>query len=1311
MAAGTVSEPAGAGGARVRVSLLGPFTIKRGGRGAGPWYRPPAKRLCELVMVSPGLRVGRELAQEMLFADLGPSAAANALSRALSLARGALSPLGGEVRGLLQADRAHIWASPDVPLDIDLVAHEAALRTALAMERGPSRDTALCTALADDGVLLEDEPYADWALRPREALELLRQRARSELARDRSTGHGRSAPEAVIEAWEACLAHDAASEEAASSLMRIYSAQGQRQLAWRAYDRCRAALEALGLRVSPALAEAQRALMATAPGPAPADAGRWAPGSVSHEERRLVSVFFAELSGPVGIGRDPEDVRHVIGGALAAVIAEVESLGGTVTSVSGAGLVAIFGAPQAHEDDPERAVRTGSRALSAIGAVGAPSLSVRVGIETGPTVVGPLGAGAGYGAVGEVVGVAAALQSAAKAGAVLVGPATRAATHGAFVWGPTEDVVPTPGAKPLVASYLGRPKARPPGYRGPARLAGRAPLAGRLGELAVLDDALRGATSGTGSVVFLVGDPGLGKTRLVQECRKRFMAWVGAGTGRLPLWLEGRCGSYASSTPYGLYQQLLSAWAGVAPEEGELVARPALERAMKAIFGAHADHVDLLAHMMGLPTGPGPAPLAQLSPEDLQRATFAAVRAVVGRLADKGPTVLVLEDLHWADPTSVRLTEELAALAAERPLLLLATRRPEPDPGVSGLEAVLEADARARVRRVELSPLPEEAERALARSLVGRGADEAVIGALCAGAEGNPLFLEERLSSLVERGALVRDGATWDLSGTAATEVPEALERLVRSRVDRLGPRAREVITAASVLGREFALSLLEAVAEVGGEMGTGLGELCATGLLSEVRQTPEPAYRFRHALIQEAIYRGLVRGQRRQLHARAAWCLEEAWPGRLVELASLLGHHYSAAGEAARAVHYLEVAGDHAVSVFANDEAVASYRHALEVVDQDRSGDIATKAAVELRAKLAEVLWRNSRFGEAREVLKKALPLVGPEQALQAARFQARLGRVEVEDHHFDAALVAFDTASELLREHPAEHDEEWADLWLEVQVDGLANLYYWGNEPDKAAVVLANARPIVEALGSPVRKTSFYVNLSTQRNRETRYRTDEESIANLRTALKVAEQGIGEHGTAIVLSTLGFQLLWHGDLSEAQEKLEAALAIGARIGDPWRQAMCLCYLNITALRRSDVGAVRALAPRSIAAAEAANYPAYVAAAKATMAWVAWKDGNFGDVAPLATEALGLWATIAVTFPFQWTCLWPLIAVRLADGEPAEAVDASRRLLVPPQQRLPDELELLVEAAGAAWDRGEHQLAAGKLADALEMAGRLGYA
>jgi hypothetical protein len=236
------------------------------------------------------------------------------------------------------------------------------------------------------------------------------------------------------------------------------------------------------------------------------------------------------------------------------------------------------------------------------------ALSVRVGIETGPAVVGLSASGHGYGAVGEVVGAAAALQSAAKAGSVLVGPVTRAATEGTFEWSQTEEVVP-PGAKPLVASYLERPKARPFGYRGRGRRAGAAALVGRDRELAVLDEVMRATTSGAGSVLFIVGEPGLGKTRLVQESRKRFMAWVGAGTGRLPLWLEGRCASYASSTPYGLYQQLLSAWVGAAPEEGEEVVRSALERAMKAIFGGQVDH----AGFAGPHDGPTPRPGGGLS--------------------------------------------------------------------------------------------------------------------------------------------------------------------------------------------------------------------------------------------------------------------------------------------------------------------------------------------------------------------------------------------------------------------------------------------------------------------------------------------------------------------------------------------------------------------------------------------------------------------------------------------------------------------------------------------------------------------------
>ena len=1320
-----MSGPEPPGPAGVQVTLLGHLTIKVGNKSAGPWRRPTAKRLCELLMVSNERRIGREVACELLFPNLGPAAAANALSKALSLARKAFSCLGEEAPALLRADRGHIWVEPGYPLEIDYVTHERLLQAALQMAPGDQRDAALSNALAIEGVLLEDEPYADWALRPREALELLRQRARLELARDRSRGYGRARPDEVIEGWQGCFAHDPSSEEAGSALIRFYAAEGRRQLVQSTFERCRDALEALGLSVSPALEETYWAAAGTAPAVPISSGGavplpHRQPTALHKEERRLVTVLFAELSRPVGAGRrlDLEDLRQAVGEALATLIAEVEALGGTVTSVSGVGLAALFGAPEAHEDDPERALRAGYRIVSSVAAGVAGGLTARVGIETGPAIVGPLGAAGHleYGAVGEVVGVAGRLQSAAKMGSVLVGPATRAATDTAFVWGPTEEVVLAPAAKPTVATYLERPKARSVGYHGRPRLAGRAPFVGRDTELSLLDNTLREATSGTGSVTFVVGEPGLGKTRLVQECRKRFMAWVGAGTGRLPLWLEGRCASYASSTPYGLYRQLLSAWVGVAPEEGEEALRSALAQAMKAMFGAEVDHFSFLAHLMGLRAGRGEERLSRMSPEALQRSTFAAVRAVVARLAAVGPTVLALEDLHWADPTSVRLTEDLAALAAAGPLLVLVTRRPEPDPGVSDLESLLETgEAPCRFRRVELSPLPEAAERALVTSLLGGDGPAPVIETVRAGVEGNPLFLEERFLSLVETGTLVRRDGAWSLSGLGAEvpgvpEVPSVLERLIRSRVDRVSEQECEVVEAASVLGAEFDFPLLGALIGTASGLAPVLRQLCTAGLFAEVRASPEPVYRFRHSLIQEATYSGMLRERRRQLHARAASVLETASTGRAEEMAAVLGHHFAMAGEAERAVHYLEIAGDHAVSIFANDEAVASYRYALATADKDGSSDFLAAAAIDLRAKLSEVLWRNARFDEARQTLHEAAQLAGTAQPLKTARFYARLGRVEVEDHQFEAALAAFDAANELLGDNREGKDDEWVDLWLEVQSDGLSNLYYWANEPEKAKAVLEKARPVADARGSAGRRAGVYVNLTTQRNRETRYRIDTETLANARGALKAAEEGIGEHDMGSVVSTLGVQLLLHGDLAEAREKLQAALEIGERIGDPFRVAMCLCYLTLTAARRHDVEAVQSLAPQALAAAEAVNYRAYVASAKATMAWACWKREDFENTVALATEALELWAGLVVTFPFQWSCLWPLLSVRLATGEVDKAVEASRQLLEPPQLRLPDDLETVLETAVMAWDQGDREVAAEQLSAALELAGHLGY-
>ena len=609
---------------------------------------------------------------------------------------------------------------------------------------------------------------------------------------------------------------------------------------------------------------------------------------------------------------------------------------------------------------------------------------------------------------------AAALQSAAKPGSVLVGPATKAATEGIFEWGPVNQVAVDGRRQPLDAVYMVRPKARRPGLRGERGAARSSRMVGRQTELSTLADALRQATAGTGSVIFVVGEPGLGKTRLVQECRRRFMAWVGAGTGRLPLWLEGRCASYASSTPYGLYQQLLSAWTGVAPEDGEETVDAALGRALRAVFSGHVDHVAFLAHLMGVRAGGESARLARLSPEALQRATFAAVEALVAQLASKGPTVLVLEDLHWADPTSLRLHEELATLAGATPLLLIATRRPEPDPGVSALESTLEFRSSCPFRRIELAPLDDDTEHELSQRILGGNPGRRVVEAVRANVDGNPLFLEERFLSLVETGDLVKDGTSWSLSRTPSRNVPEVLERLIRSRVDRLPSRPRQVLTSASVLGPEFSFPVLEAVCHAAPGLRAAVVELCEVRLLTEVRRVPEPVFRFRHALIQEAIYGGLVRDERRQLHARAAWGMEVESAGRLHEMAAVIGHHFALAGEAERAIHHLEAAGKYAAARFAVAEAVSSYRSAIAIADADGRGS--GTSVVDLRYQLAEVLWRSGRFDEAREVLHQALALVGPGRWLPAARLQARLGRVESESNRYDAALAAFEAADELL-------------------------------------------------------------------------------------------------------------------------------------------------------------------------------------------------------------------------------------------------------------------------------------------------------
>ena len=296
---------------------------------------------------------------------------------------------------------------------------------------------------------------------------------------------------------------------------------------------------------------------------------------------------------------------------------------------------------------------------------------------------------------------------------------------------------------------------------------------------------------------------------------------------------------------------------------------------------------------------------------------------------------------------------------------------------------------------------------------------------------------------------------------------------------------------------------------------------------------------------------------------------------------------------------------------------------------------------------------------------------------------------------------------------------EPEVFDVWLESQV-GLAQVHYWQDEPDKLAALFAVVGPAFKANGEPRHRQADYLGaLLLWQLAERRHRVDNEVLDTARKGLAAAREfphsaGLGGNLPQVDIGwkviNVGLCLLWYGDLDGAKNQLTEALRIAARVGSVAMRAEAMSYLNLAALRGNDPDAVAVLAPQAIETAHAAAKPQYVATAKASLAWMAWKTGRLAEVEALAEHALECWRTTTWQ-PYHWVCLWPLIGVRLAAGQVAEAVGAARQLLPAPQQRLPDELEDVMQSAIAAWDHGEPERAADTLTSALELAQRLRFA
>src|SRR5919202_3900129 len=689
--------------------------------------------------------------------------------------------------------------------------------------------------------------------------------------------------------------------------------------------------------------------------------------AVTVGERRIVSVLVADVVRSTTIAErlGPERSKFLMDEVIRLMTEHVERYDGTVAQVAGDAVYALFGAPLAHEDDSERAVRAALAIQRSIAqyaeevraAYGA-ELAVRVAVNTGPVVVSPdsLDGNDRWNALGDTVNVAARLEKLAEPGGIFLGQTTARQVEGCFEL----EAVGEPELRGKTAPVS---VFRVTGLREGEQIEPTRPLIGRDFELTVLERTMDALVEGRGAIVSVIGEPGIGKSRLVVEVRHRYRDRV--------RFIEARAVSYAQNFPYWPIRDLLREWLGVGATTPEARVRLDLKAELAHVFGAEAGDVyPFLASILGLTLEPDAAERSrELNRESIQHQTFEAVAELACRLGAEEPLCLVFEDLHSADESTLELLDDLLRVTDESAVALFFLYRTEREHGSWQLGERARRMYPHRYREIELRPLPSDASRALAVAAAEGELPESVAELLAERAGGNPFFLEEALRDLVERGALRRENGAWELAvGVDELAIPTLVQGALQARLDRLDRPAREVISVAAVVGRTFGMELLQRLVPHG-DLVQALSELQRLDLIFERRRRPNPEYRFRHGLVQEVAYAGLVEPKRRKLHKRVGEALEELYSGSLEEIYGLLARHFTEADEPEKAVEYLLKAGDRARAIYADQEALEHYRRARSFLA--RLGDDARARETLFKMALAEHL--AFRFEEAEELYDEA--------------------------------------------------------------------------------------------------------------------------------------------------------------------------------------------------------------------------------------------------------------------------------------------------------------------------------------------------
>jgi class 3 adenylate cyclase/tetratricopeptide (TPR) repeat protein len=716
---------------------------------------------------------------------------------------------------------------------------------------------------------------------------------------------------------------------------------------------------------------------------APSSATPPEPAPSPSSERKRVTVLFSDLSGYTAMSEklDPEEVKAITTRIFGEVAKIVDRYEGFVEKYIGDAVVALFGVPKAHEDDHLRAIRAAQEIHALVEGMGSQyqerigrRLTFHTGVATGLVVTGEVNLEKGtHGVAGDTINLASRLSGLAKPGEILVGESTHLQSKGTFSFEGLQPASVKGKAEPVIPYRLLEEKEEP--SRGLAAQGLTSPLVGRTAEIAAIKGCVNRLLDGQGGILSLIGEAGLGKSRIMAEIRHAFVH-------ENLLWLEGKTLSYGQKMSYWPFREILWQYAGISEDDGTIEAWDKFETRIVDLFPDDSGEIlPYLASLIGLEVkGERAKDLAHVDGESMGKQIYFSSRRFFERLGATAPLVLVFEDLHWADESTILLIEHLFPLINRVPLLICGVTRPETGIPAMRLRDTALKDHERRYTEIRLSPLsPTECTDLMNNLLAIENLPSRTRQLILTRADGNPFFLEEIMRTLVDGGAVHPENGRWRATAAIDTvTIPDTIQGVIMARIDRLDQEVKQVLKTASVIGRAFLYRVLRTIEGAIENLDKDLDRLTETELIREKQKVPELEYIFKHALVQESTYESILLKKRLELHAKVAAAIEQLFSERLDELSSVLAYHYAKAESWEKAQEYLFKAGDQAGRIAADAEALTHYQQALETYAKafgDRWDPVQRGI---LERKMGEAFYRRGDYQNAMEYLQRALVYFG---------------------------------------------------------------------------------------------------------------------------------------------------------------------------------------------------------------------------------------------------------------------------------------------------------------------------------------------